>query len=227
MRLIEKLIMVLVIFKLIATSSAWQLDMDGSVVGSSKVTALHRTVRCRDACILLKLVYDADRIDERKSFCLKQLPVALFLSGADCPHESYMWLASQLAKAGFCVVLSSCVVPFGPSSSFTCLLSMPYDMSMLGSLSEYKKGPSSEGIAAVLQHVDALGRQEDGPLYGKLDLSRLVIGGHSSGGRTALDLVAFDNPFPISAVFTYGASLVNSGQFGSHALCRGRFRDSK
>ena len=50
----------------------------------------------------------------------------------------------------------------------------------------------------------------------RLDLSRLAVGGHSSGGRTALDVAAFDNELGARAVFSYGASLVNSGM-GSFA----------
>ena len=174
----------------------------------SQIVGLHRSVPCGESHILLKVVYDQGWIDATSSEPPSMLPVCLFLSGADCPHESYMWLASHLAREGFCVVLSSCVVPYGPS---TFLLSVPLDLSMLGSLQDYKKGPSSEGIAAILQEVRTLAEQEDGPLHGKLDLTRIVLSGHSSGGRTALDFVAFDNPFNISAVFTYGASFVNSG----------------
>ena len=38
-----------------------------------------------------------------------------------------------------------------------------------------------------------------------------AVGSHYSGGRTALDLAAFAQPFGVCAVFSYGASLVNSG----------------
>ena len=84
----------------------------------------------------LKVVYDENR---------ESSPCVLFFSGADCHHESYMWLASRLVSAGCAVALSTCVVPFGPT---TCLLSMPFDLGALASLEEYKKNPSREGIAA-------------------------------------------------------------------------------
>ncbi len=170
------------------------------------LAAVHRRVAVGpDDSLQLKVIYDAEQTSS--------MPCVVLLSGADCPHESYMWLATRLAEAGCAVTLSSCVVPFGPA---TCLLSVPFDMAALATLEDYKRGPSSAGIQAVLDELRALTSAADGPLAGRLDLQRLAVGGHSSGGRTALDLAAFDNAFGFGAVFSYGASLVNSGM-GSFA----------
>lgn len=150
--------------------------------------------------MLLKLVYDTDHAEA------DALPCVMLLSGADCPHESYMWLASRLAEAGCAVALSSCVVPFGPG---TCILSTPFDLSALGSLESYQRNPARAGLEALRAALASF----ETP---RLDLSRLAVGGHSSGGRTALDVAAFDNDLGARAVFSYGASLVNSGM-GSFA----------
>ena len=152
--------------------------------------------------MLLKVVYDTEHADANA------LPCVLLLSGADCPHEAYMWLASRLAKAGCAVALSSCVVPFGPGS---CLLSTPFDLSALGSLEAYKRNPARAGLEALRAALAEL----ETP---RLDLGRLAVGGHSSGGRTALDVAAFETgaALGVRAVFCYGASLVNSGM-GSFA----------
>lgn len=168
------------------------------------LAALHRRVPIGASDSLhLKVVYDANRAAP------ELLPCVLFFSGADCHHESYMWLAMRLARAGCAVALSTCVVPFGPS---TCLLSMPFDLSALGSLEAYKRNPSRAGIAAILDTLTSINAADGGsPLAGRLDLGRVAVGGHSSGGRTALDLAAFDHEWPVAAVFSYGASLVNSG----------------
>ena len=89
------------------------------------LAALHRKVTVgTDDSLLLKVVYDRGREPA-------PLPCVLFFSGADCNHESYMWLAARLARAGCAVALSTCVVPFGPG---TCLLSAPYDLTALESL---------------------------------------------------------------------------------------------
>ena len=165
--------------------------------------------------IILKVVYDPVRIqqhaDGEKAAHKQKIPVVLFLSGADCSHESYMWLASRLVQEGFCVALSSYVQPFGAS---TVLLSVPMDLRMMQTLQDYQKGPSNAGIAAILDELASLNNDHSSILAGKLDLDRIIVGGHSTGGRTVLDLVAYDNPFPIAAAFTYGASLVNTGGFG-------------
>jgi hypothetical protein len=80
------------------------------------------------------------------------LPVVVFLGGADCPHESYMWLGRRLANKGCCVVLSSCVVNIG--NGRTCLLSVPFDMTSLASIEAYTgKCPSHDGLTAILDDV--------------------------------------------------------------------------
>ena len=167
---------------------------------SFNLAAVNRKVTVNtDDSFHLKVVYDADQTS--------QLPCVVFLSGADCPHESYAWLAERLALAGCAVALSTCVVPFGPT---TCTLSVPFDLAALSSLDTYKEIPSRAGLSALVAELETLA-SSDGPLSGKLDTTRLAIGGHSSGGRTALDLAAFDQPFDhLKCVFTYGASLVNS-----------------
>ena len=185
-----------ILFLLLATSGRAVVTSRTPVVA---LAAINRRVPVGDENSLhLKVVYDENR---------ESSPCVLFFSGADCHHESYMWLASRLVSAGCAVALSTCVVPFGPT---TCLLSMPFDLGALASLEEYKKNPSREGIAALIGALAAL-NEADGALAGKLDLDRLAVGGHSSGGRTALDLAAYDEPFGVRAVFSYGASLVNSG----------------
>jgi len=86
-------------------------------------------------------------------------------------------------------------------------------------MEEFQTGPSNAGIQAILDEMASLNNGDNdneteaspSPLANKLDLDRLIFAGHSMGGRVVLDLVAFDNPFPIVAAFTYGASIVNSG----------------
>ena len=144
---------------------------------SMGLMAVHRRVAVgSDDSIFLKVVYAAESNTP--------MPCVVLLSGADCAHESYMWLATRLAAAGCAVTLSTAVVPFGQS---TCLLSVPFDLHALASLEEYKRGTSRAGIDAILAELNSLTNAVDGPLMGRLDLRRLAVGGHSSGGHIKLE----------------------------------------
>lgn len=156
--------------------------------------AVHREFKVKDASVISKLTYDAAR--ERQ-------PVLIFLSGADVPHEKYAWLAEGLAARGIATCLSSTVASFGPT---TCLLSLPYDLARLASEDAYRAAaPSADGLRCLLDDLAALECDA-------LDLSHVTLGGHSTGGRAALDVVAFGcgDAFPeIRAAVAYGASFVN------------------
>ncbi|KAH8053717.1 hypothetical protein JL722_9191 [Aureococcus anophagefferens] len=155
--------------------------------------AVHREFKVKDASVISKLTYDAAR--ERQ-------PVLIFLSGADVPHEKYAWLAEGLAARGIATCLSSTVASFGPT---TCLLSLPYDLARLASEHAYRAAaPSADGLRCLLDDLAALECDA-------LDLSHVTLGGHSTGGRAALDVVAFGcgDAFPKSAAVAYGASFVN------------------
>ena len=134
-----------------------------------------------------------------------------------------MWLAARLAEGGCAVALSTCVVPFGPGS---CLLSAPFDMSALGSPEAYKRNPSAAGLRAIVDALRELSAASEGPLAGRLDLTKLAVGGHSSGGRTALDLAAFDNDFGFGAVFpsSVPANCSVYGAHSSHSFCSDAIR---
>lgn len=181
-------------------------------VGCCPLSSMHRSIRCGDDTITLKLVYKGGEKQQQS----RKLPIVLFLGGADCPHESYAWLANRLAQDGYCVVLSSCVVSLGGTQT-AMLLPVPYNMTMLSSLELYKKNPCSQGIHDILKELSLIDSTEGNPLHQRLDTDCLVVGGHSTGGRIVLDLVSFDNTFPIKAAFTYGASLVISNSMSSFA----------
>ena len=161
---------------------------------SLSLKAVHREFKVKDASVISKLTYDAAR--ERQ-------PVLIFLSGADVPHEKYAWLAEGLAARGIATCLSSTVASFGPT---TCLLSLPYDLARLASEDAYRAAaPSADGLRCLLDDLAALECDA-------LDLSQVTLGGHSTGGRAALDVVAFGcgDAFPeIRAAVAYGASFVN------------------
>ena len=159
------------------------VDRGGACRLKPEVKCVHRMM----PLTLVKIVYPVQE---------EPVPVLIFLSGADCPHECYAWLATALAEKGVAVVLASSVADAG------FLLSLPYDGKQLESLETYRDpGPAAAGLRSLLDELSTLDF---------LDLSRLVLGGHSMGGRAALDTIAFGCDF-VKFAFAYGTSLVNAG----------------
>lgn len=143
--------------------------------------AAYRSVKVGSGEVQTKLIYhDTER------------PLVIFLSGANCPSESYNWLTVALAKRGLAVLTATHI-------DHDCLLSLPYDLSRLESLDKYREeAPSLKGLKAVVESLKSF----------PVDLDRVAIGGHSSGGRAVLDMIAF-NQIDALCAFTYGASFVN------------------
>jgi hypothetical protein len=160
-------------------------------------------------------------------------PVVLFLGAANVPAESYTWLAAALVANGYVAVLPSAVLRYGPEA---VLLPLPYDVAALASWEAYRRGPAAEGCALLLDELRKLNDARGGPLHNALDLNAVVVGvrakrwpsfldaafleasdahtaclqGHGTGGRAALELVAYGSTFPeIAGAFSYGATLDN------------------
>lgn len=105
------------------------------------------------------------------------LPVVLFAGNFNCPPELYAWLAKRLAASGTAVVTWTWVTPlFGGRAG----LNTGIDLSAVTPETFGTRIPSVL-LPAIL---DALPMVADiGPV---LDLSRVVLGGHSAGGTMAL-----------------------------------------
>ena len=105
------------------------------------------------------------------------LPVVLLAGNFNCPPELYAWLAKQLARAGCAVVTWSWVARLFDGRAG---LSTGIDLDAVTPESFGSRVPSVllPAILAALPGVADVGPS--------LDLSRLVLGGHSAGGTTAL-----------------------------------------
>jgi pimeloyl-ACP methyl ester carboxylesterase len=127
-------------------------------------------------------------------------PVVIFFPGVNCPDHVYHWLAIDLAARGLAVVTFNWVAE-----------NLPGRISLTPGIRRdrltpdtYGSGPSSSSLPAVLE---ALGRiQGQSILAEKLDLTGIILGGHSAGGMMAL-LNADPRWFPaIVAAFAYCSS---------------------
>jgi pimeloyl-ACP methyl ester carboxylesterase len=125
-------------------------------------------------------------------------PVAIFFSGFDCEARTYQWLAVRLAERGLAVVLFNWVAAFPGLTGLT----PGVDIEALKP-GAYGKTPTASALPAILAKLDDL--QQKGILAGLLDLKRVILGGHSAGGKAAIEN-ADPRFFPqVVASFSYAA----------------------
>ncbi len=136
-------------------------------------------------------------------------PVIVMMPGINIAPDGYRWLAHRLVADGFCVVTCAAIGSLGPAGRG---ITPGIDM---GALLPDTIGtrPSSTVLEPLLARLDGA-TEDDSPVAGLLDLTRVVIGGHSAGGTVALH-----NSDPawvpgLQAVFTYGAHTMTATALG-------------
>ena len=126
-------------------------------------------------------------------------PVVIFFSGVNCAPEMYQWLAIKLVERGLVVVTFAWVAENLPG---IVGLTPGVDTAMW-SPATYGTGATASALPALLGELKHL--QAQGVLAGLLDLQKVVLGGHSAGGRVAIEN-ADPRFFPqVVAAFAYGA----------------------
>lgn len=137
-------------------------------------------------------------------------PVIVFFSGNNVGQEAYRWLAVVLAKAGYATVTFDWVGELFPGQYG---LTPGVDVAGLRPDTYGSTCPTS-ALEALLVALTTISLTADTPLKGRLDLDRLVLGGHSAGGTVAL-LTAGSQWCPTAkAVFAYGAHTAASTVLG-------------
>ena len=187
-----------------------------------KVRAVYRAAKVADRAapydnLTLKIYYPcryADSFEERDTGFVpphpdrSPLPVVVIMPGINISHESYGWLARRLAKAGFAALTYSWVtVEIADRES----LSPGVQLDRLRR-ENYGQAPSCPALPAIFDALQLV--QENGLLAGHLDLSRIILGGHSAGGSMAL-LNANLDWFPnLRGAFAYAAHTAGNLQLG-------------
>lgn len=126
-------------------------------------------------------------------------PVVIFFSGINCSPEAYQWLAVELVQRGLVVVTFAWVAEYLPG-----MVGLTPGAEIANSTpTTYGTAPTASALPALLAELKSL--QADGVLAGMLNLQQIILGGHSAGGRVAIENA---NPrfFPqVAAAFAYGA----------------------
>ena len=135
-------------------------------------------------------------------------PVVIFFGGINCGWESYQWLAMKLAARGLVVVTFNWIAENLPGM---VALTPGVELKNLAP-DRYGTAPTASALPALLAGLQEL--NDRGVLAGLLDLERVVLGGHSAGGRVAIESA---NPsfYPqVVAAFAYGAHTAAIVQLG-------------
>jgi len=135
-------------------------------------------------------------------------PVVIFFGGANCSAEMYQWLAVKLAERGLVVVTFNWVAEILPG--FVGLT--PGVDIAVWTPQTYGTGPTASALPAILTELQRL--QTEGILAEMLDLQRIVLGGHSAGGRVAIE--SADSRFypQLAAGFGYGVHSLGAVKLG-------------
>ena len=165
--------------------------------------------------IQLKVFYPALTSNSQQTFSPNQanrdkapFPVVIFFSGVNCNLAMYEWLARELAYRGQVVVLFNWLAENIPGS---VALTPGVDFAAF-SPDVYGTIPSALALPSLLAELEQLNAV--GVLANLLDLEKIVLGGHSAGGRIALENANPQFFARVAAAFSYGAHTAAPIQIG-------------
>ena len=126
-------------------------------------------------------------------------PVIIFFSGFKCGMEMYQWLAINLAERGLVVVTFNWIEEYIPSR-----ITLTPGFELAAWKPEiYGTKATSHTLPALLLQLEKLNQEE--PLADLLDLQKIVLGGHSAGGRMAIENAEPRFFSQVQAAFSYAS----------------------
>ncbi|MEM7727345.1 MAG: dienelactone hydrolase [Cyanobacteria bacterium P01_A01_bin.45] len=138
-------------------------------------------------------------------------PIVIFFNGFNCEASVYQWLGLKLVESGFVVVTFNWIAEGFPGA---IALTPGVDIAAVQP-ENYGKIPTASALKALISKLEQL--QQKSILQGMLDLDKIVLAGHSAGGRVAIENA---NPqfFPgVVATFAYAAHSMAPTMMGYEA----------
>ncbi|KPQ39446.1 MAG: Alpha/beta hydrolase family [Phormidium sp. OSCR] len=188
---------------------------------SSPVRLLFRAARVTDATapydtLHLQVFYPAELSQKssgpsqnlREPLDRCRLPVVLFLNGVNCDPCLYRWLAMELVELGLVVVMFSWV-----GENLPGLVGLTPGVRLEALRPDvYGTQATAAAVPALLLELERL--EENSVLAGHLDLDRIVLGGHSAGGRVAIESASPEFFPQVKGAFSYGSHTAAVQQLG-------------
>jgi hypothetical protein len=135
-------------------------------------------------------------------------PIVIFFNGVNCSPEIYQWLAVQLAQQGIVTVTFAWVAENIPG---LVALTPGAELNMWQP-DKYGTGPTASALPTLLEELERI--NSEGILANLLDLQKVILGGHSAGGRLALENAEPRFFYQVKGAFGYGVHSAAPVQLG-------------
>lgn len=137
-------------------------------------------------------------------------PLVIMMPGINVAPDSYRWLAHRLVPTGVCMVTYAAIGSLGPAGQG---ITPGLDLDAL-SPANIGTRPVATALGPLLDRLTGLSAADGAPPAGKLDLDRVVVGGHSAGGTVALHSSDPGWVPGLRAVFAYGGHTMTATSLG-------------
>lgn len=137
-------------------------------------------------------------------------PVVVFAPGINVAPDGYRWLSHRLVADGLCVVTYAVIGSLGPAGRG---ITPGIDLAALAPDTIGTRA-SATALGPLLASLAELSEAADTAVAGLVDLSRVVVGGHSAGGTVALHNSHPDWVPGLRSVFAYAAHTMTATALG-------------